>query len=115
MIVNGSIGQKLNNEIASLGGVAAYWEGEIDQDYTAISIPFNEGYKTYKWGIMSVSASVGEPHLYYTFIFKKGGETSFELLSSSGTSSVFYIDMYADTNILCHADYVLYAHILFFY
>lgn len=30
MIVNGSIGQKLNNEIASLGGVAAYWEGEID-------------------------------------------------------------------------------------
>lgn len=45
MIVNGSIGQKLNNEIASLGGVAAYWEGEIDQDNGSISIPFNEGYK----------------------------------------------------------------------
>lgn len=37
MIVNGSIGQKLNNEIASLGGgVAAYWEGEIDQDNGSI-------------------------------------------------------------------------------
>lgn len=97
------------------GGGAAYWEGEIDQNYTTISIPFNEGYKTYKWAIMSVSASVGEPHLYYTFIFKKGGETSFELLSSSGTLSTFYIDVYSDTNILCYADYVLYAHILFFY
>ena len=46
---------------------------------------------------MSVSASIQEPRLYYTFIFKKGGETSFELLSSSGTLSTFYIDMYADT------------------
>ena len=58
MIVNGSIGQKLTNEIASLGGVAAYWEGEIDQDYGSIDIPYNEGYTTYKWAIMSVSASV---------------------------------------------------------
>lgn len=76
MIINGSIGQKLTNEIASLGGVAAYWEGEIDQDYGSIDIPYNEGYTTYKWAIMSVSASVQEPRLYYTFIFKKGGETS---------------------------------------
>ena len=70
MIVNGSIGQKLNNEIASLGGVAAYWEGEIDQDNGSISIPFNEGYKTYKWAIMSVSASVQEPR-YIILLFSK--------------------------------------------
>lgn len=115
MIINGSIGQKLTNEIASLGGVAAYWEGEIDQDYSSIDIPYNEGYTTYKWGIISVSSSVQEPYLYNTFIFKKGGETSFEIMSSSGTSSIFYIDMYSDTNILCHGDYMLYGHILFFY
>ena len=29
-------------------GVAAYWEGEIDQDYGSIDIPYNEGYTTYK-------------------------------------------------------------------
>ena len=115
MIINGSIGQKLTNEIAPSGGVAAYWEGEIDQDYSAIDISFNEGYTTYKWAIISVSSSVQEPHLYNTFIFKKGGETSFEIMSSSGTSSIFYIDMYSDTNILCHGDYMLYGHILFFY
>lgn len=115
MIINGSIGQKLTNEIAPSGGVAAYWEGEIDQDYSTIDISFNEGYTTYKWAIISVSSSVQEPHLYNTFIFKKGGETSFEIMSSSGTSSIFYIDMYSDTNILCHGDYMLYGHILFFY
>ena len=32
-----------------------------------------------------------------------------------GVLSTFYIDMYSDTNILCHGDYMLYGHILFFY
>lgn len=51
----------------------------------------------------------------YQYLLMKDIKLIFELLSSSGTLSTFYIDMYADTNILCHADYVLYAHILFFY
>ena len=97
------------------GGVAAYWEGEISQSHGSIDIHFNEGYTTYKWGIMSVSRYVQELYLYNTFIFRKGGETSFKIMSSSGTSSMFYIDMYSDTNILCHGDYTLYGHILFFY
>lgn len=50
------------------GGVAAYWEGEIDQDNGSISIPFNVCMLTQIFYVMQIMFCM---HTYYFFIKRR--------------------------------------------